>query len=472
MVKKRKTTHDRDNPDNVLVTQKLGPRQSLTPEGFLLCEEVPLARIGEMLYGPQETPVPPGRDGLSHVFRDAETLFSAECIASFNGKPVVDGHPSDDVTPSNWKKLTRGFAMNVRRGTGDNADVLLADLLITDADTILAVQAGKREVSCGYDADYIVRSEGVGEQRNIIGNHIALVDRGRCGPRCAIGDQDPFDTTKGNDDMKTRDSGTVATAREQQRARRRVALRQNIDKSLDSIIDAAVDEMEEGEGTSGGVQVHVHAATADGAATKTADQYEERFQAFDARFASLDQKLDTLLAAKTGDGASPKAKVEEEEDDEKKATADADKEGKEGKTMDSAALASGYQQVLADAEILVPGFRMPTFDAALPRAHTVDAMCNARRKALDICYATAEGKTLVDSVADGNGKDLDLISLDCAAVASIFKAASGAKKLLNQRAATGDASRIPGAPQDQGKRKGPATIADLNKTYAEYYKGK
>ncbi len=69
-------------------------------------------------------------------------------------------------------------------------DILLADLLITDKAAIESVRAGLREVSCGYDADYEQIEPGRGRQRNIIGNHVALVEKGRCGSRCAIGDKD------------------------------------------------------------------------------------------------------------------------------------------------------------------------------------------------------------------------------------------------------------------------------------------
>ena len=48
--------------------------------------------------------------------------------------------------------------------------------------------AGKVEISLGYDAEYTEVSPGKGVQSNIVINHIALVDKGRCGSRCSIGD--------------------------------------------------------------------------------------------------------------------------------------------------------------------------------------------------------------------------------------------------------------------------------------------
>src|SRR6476659_7186605 len=105
----------------------IGSKQSLTPEGFLLCRDVVLARTGEMLYGPNETGVAPGMDGLCHIERSEEEVFRPETIASFNGKPFVDapGHPSEDVNPDNWKAYTKGVVMDPRRGSGAEDDVLL-----------------------------------------------------------------------------------------------------------------------------------------------------------------------------------------------------------------------------------------------------------------------------------------------------------------------------------------------------------
>ena len=92
------------------------------------------------------------------------------------------------MSPANWASLAKGVVQNVRRGTNIEDDLLVADLLITDAKAIQQVRDGLREVSCGYDAVYEQMEPGRGRQLNIIGNHVALVEKGRCGTRCAIGD--------------------------------------------------------------------------------------------------------------------------------------------------------------------------------------------------------------------------------------------------------------------------------------------
>ena len=91
---------------------------------------------------------------------------------------------------------------NPRRGEGELKNFVVADLIVYDEETIADIEAGKREVSAGYNPDYLEVLDdngnvvpGVGEQANIIFNHLALVDRGRCGPRCSIGDSRTVDSS-------------------------------------------------------------------------------------------------------------------------------------------------------------------------------------------------------------------------------------------------------------------------------------
>jgi len=165
----------------------LSDNMSETPEGFLICHNVPIARTGEMLYGANEVPIEGNEDGIVKVYRDDE-LFTPESLASFEGKPVTVGHPQDDVTPDNWSQLAKGVVQNVRRGEGEESDKMIADLLITDAYAINLVKNGLREVSNGYDAQYTDNGDGTGNQSTIRGNHVALVSKGRCGSACAVKD--------------------------------------------------------------------------------------------------------------------------------------------------------------------------------------------------------------------------------------------------------------------------------------------
>lgn len=159
-----------------------------TPEGYLICEGVALARLGELEYFKQE--LPELFNTLEDVekivvSRQANDLFDKKTMTSFEGKPVTLNHPPEFVNPENWREFAVGVIENVRV----ESDKLVADLVIVDKRAIDVVKGGaKRELSLGYDADYIENADGTFSQKNILGNHVAIVECGRCGVECSIKD--------------------------------------------------------------------------------------------------------------------------------------------------------------------------------------------------------------------------------------------------------------------------------------------
>lgn len=177
------------------------------PEGYLLCLNVPVARTGTQEYLPEElgistnselriknselSPAGGNENGLIPVYRPEEEVFSPATIASFEGMPVTNDHPPEGVDVSNIRALQKGHAHNVRRGSGAESDLLLADLIITDPALITAIlEDGKREISCGYTYE-LCEENGQYIQRKIRGNHVAVVDAGRAGSRVSIRDRRP-----------------------------------------------------------------------------------------------------------------------------------------------------------------------------------------------------------------------------------------------------------------------------------------
>lgn len=492
MFRKKKT---RDEA-SIHTVEQIGPRRYMTPEGYLFCEAVPIARVGTMLYRDGETPIRAAvSDGIASVTRDASTLFKPETIASFNGKAVVNEHPITDVTPLNWKHLAVGVCMNTRRGTGDDADVLLGDLMITDRAAIEDVNNGKREVSPGYDADYEQTGEGTGVQTNIIGNHIALVKKGRCGPRCAIGDH-------ASTDDKEFPMGTRTASADTQTRRRALpaAIRKMFQDAADdiaadpSLLDDEPDMADDGPNHT---HIHLHTGSDTEAAPMAAEAGAAGGASVEERLSALEATMGQILELLQGGGAEeePAAEggelpgAEEGADDNPSGevggaeggatnTDNEGEEGMEGKktedrktTQDSAALESGFRALLSDAEILMPGFRMPTFDGSKTRASTIDMMCATRRQVIDRVYATHDGKELIDSV--NGGEPFDVRTATCAATAVVFRAAAGVKRVQNNAAATRDASGIrpPSMvnPSAVGKIR---SIAELNAFNAEHWKGR
>lgn len=165
----------------------ISPNQIETGEGFLICKNVPIARIGSQDYAGHELGLT-GQDAnqIYRAIRTPEEVFSDAAMASFEGKPVTNDHPPDLIGPDDVSMYEKGHAQNVRKGSGRWDGFLIADLHIHSRDLIEAIEAGKREISCGYECEYDDNGDGTFTQRNIRGNHIAVVDKGRAGKMAAI----------------------------------------------------------------------------------------------------------------------------------------------------------------------------------------------------------------------------------------------------------------------------------------------
>ena len=187
---------------------QISPNRVKTQEGFWIYTNVPIARTGKQEYQPREL----GMDGhdLVPVFRAPADVFDPAAIASFEGKIVTDEHPMEMVTAENAGLLMKGVVKNVHQGDGEENDLLLADLVIYDPGLNEEIQQGKKEISSGYYHD-LVEQDGNYYQRNIRGNHVAVVQAGKAGPRVSIKDSQNK-TERGKEEMleKAKKKGFVA----------------------------------------------------------------------------------------------------------------------------------------------------------------------------------------------------------------------------------------------------------------------
>lgn len=157
--------------------------------GCILCQNVPIARTGSYQYLASELDM--DGDNIVTVQRKPEDVFSAKALASFEGKAFTDDHPPVDVTIDNWSQYAKGIVRDVRRGSGEDSDKVVADILVNDPITASEIEAGKREISAGYECEYCDDGNGNMYQKNIIGNHVALVKAGRAGSQVCIRDEKP-----------------------------------------------------------------------------------------------------------------------------------------------------------------------------------------------------------------------------------------------------------------------------------------
>lgn len=160
-----------------------------TADGYLVAD-VYCARAGIQQYTNQEMGLI--GDGIVNVLRDESEVFNKDSLATYVGKPVTDDHPLEPVTAANWKVHATG---QIGEGVLRDGEYLKVPVTLMDAGAIAKVDDGKVEISMGYTAD-IEFIDGVtddgdsyqAKQKNIKINHLAIVDKGRAGSKCRIGD--------------------------------------------------------------------------------------------------------------------------------------------------------------------------------------------------------------------------------------------------------------------------------------------
>jgi len=421
-----------DKANEFYTVSKIGKTREITPEGYLLCRDVALARTGTLLYGDGEIPVEPDNTGLIVVTRGDDDLFRPETMASAEGKPITNDHPDDWVKPENWKELCCGVGQNIRRGEGLEDNLLIGDLLVTDKQAIEDVMNGKVEISLGYDTDYLQLEKGKATQSNIVINHIALVEKGRNGNRCAIKDSKIM--TK-----KTKTPWYQALLK----AKRTVDEALKEAKETEDDDDLTKDDEPEDDDKG-----------------KTADALGKIMK----KLNTMDAQIKQLQ--KTKDSDDPKKETEDDTEEEPtkddgdltkaEPTKKLDEGGVEKYTGDS------LQDIRSRAEILAPGLKLPTLDSASKDIGKVAD--TAKRNALKLAYATADGVKTIGPFVGGANANIDALPSHTVDAAFI-----GASELIKQQN-NAKGVRTGVTTRDFGRQA--PTIADINaKNRAFWNKG-
>lgn len=161
-----------------------------TSDGYVVAR-ARAARTGIQLYTGTEVERPDL--AVARVYRPPEEVFREDSLGSYAYKPLTNDHPTEMVTSQNWRDVAVGSVGPRVVRDGEFVDLAL---VLMDQKAIDDEASGKRELSAGYHCA-IDWTPGVtpsgeaydGVQRNIKVNHVALVDAGRAGSDCRIGDQ-------------------------------------------------------------------------------------------------------------------------------------------------------------------------------------------------------------------------------------------------------------------------------------------
>jgi hypothetical protein len=155
----------------------------ITDEGYLKVR-ARIARTGIQSYTDAS-------GGIRLEYRPETEVASQEALDSFREKCLTREHPPVLLDATNTKDYAVGFT---------SADVSYSDgfvestLTVTDRETIEEIMRGDvREVSCGYKVEYVDEPGKTpdgqhydGYQKNIRGNHVAIVKRARGGPNVRL----------------------------------------------------------------------------------------------------------------------------------------------------------------------------------------------------------------------------------------------------------------------------------------------
>ena len=411
-------------------------RTTQTPEGFLLVRDVRIARTGTQLYNPSEVPVEPRPGGGPiQISRDSAALFDPAFLDSLVGKPITLGHPPDFVGIGNHASASVGTLLAARPSSGG---FVVADFILTDSAAISAVRRGVRELSVGYDAEYTTDAPGVGRQSVLRANHLAIVMQGRCGGECCI-DSKPHQP----------EEPAMSTFKEKLFA----ALGRAIDEAD---VDPAPAAPVEASGLGGTVVTTSPSLTylTTGIATASADTATAPTTDADP-MALMCAKLDAILAllggmaaqetaeaATEGDGMMYDAEPELTDPPEPDVVIDAAPAVVDHITTDQM---QPDADTISRAEILAPGIaKEPGVKAA----------------ALAVCYATSDGRKVIDSILDGE----DIASAD---TDTLFLIASTLVKQA-RRDSISRASRV-AFDQLPTLQAGPMTPQALNEKNAAFW---
>lgn len=146
-------------------------------QGFLNITACPIAKPGVFPYRTSDGTV-------KMEAKLPDEIFSPETIASANGKPITNEHPTEKVDSNNFKKYAVGMTHQDATSDGKHLKV---SMTVADKKMLDDIKQGKRELSIGFTEDddnvpgALDGNKYDSAQRNIRINHIAIVKAGRAG---------------------------------------------------------------------------------------------------------------------------------------------------------------------------------------------------------------------------------------------------------------------------------------------------
>lgn len=161
--------------------------------GWWIIKDNPLSKVGIYPYLGKQIDDSLKPNKIYRVFRPAEELLNKETVKSFNLVPLINDHEmlGKDFKPAEEKGID-GIIYNPRVA---HENMLIGNIKIYSQQMMDDIKNGKKELSMGYTCTYdLTPGDWDGQpydvvQRNLRGNHVALVDKGRMGSDVRVYDK-------------------------------------------------------------------------------------------------------------------------------------------------------------------------------------------------------------------------------------------------------------------------------------------
>ena len=171
--------------------------------GFWEIKHNPISKVGVFPYMGRSISDECEPDKVYYVYRPATTLAQSVDTWDNPPKPFINDH---EMLGEGFSKIDDRPVQGVIHNPVFEDDVLYADISVYSESLKDKIENGKKELSLGYFCKY-KKEKGVYKgqtydyiQEDMVGNHIALVDNGRCGSDVKVFDSkctmDSLDLTK------------------------------------------------------------------------------------------------------------------------------------------------------------------------------------------------------------------------------------------------------------------------------------
>lgn len=186
----------------------------------------PISKVGVFPYLGRSISDECEPDKIYYVYRSADTLSQSVPTWDNPPKPFINDH---EMLGEGFSKIDDRPVQGVIHNPVFENDTLYADISVYSESLKKKIEDGKKELSLGYFCKYR-KEKGVYKgqaydyvQEDMVGNHIALVDNGRCGSDVKVFDSkctmDSLDITgsfesDNNDLKKNASDGIIETTEE------------------------------------------------------------------------------------------------------------------------------------------------------------------------------------------------------------------------------------------------------------------